>query len=712
MKRFTIFILILACLPAFATDKWYKAGANTNVNTLGNWWLNSSWTIPAVELPRTSDSVFFISGAGSCVINAAFSCYSANFTGWNGALTGASAWTCSGQLTLGSAGTYTGCTSPLTFNSTTTGWKIYHAGRNLGMPYYFNGAGGGWKLMDSYNNPQNYNFWVLQGTFDMNGFDVYTSYFYSTGTLTRTLMIGTGTITVYSSNAGTQNFDCAEGTGLTVAAHTGKIKLTGSQGFGGGGKTWNRLEISNPTRIQTHVGISGANTFGDLIITTNATNMMEFGDNQTVIDTLKIQGYSRGARCLIMGYKSTGRIILTAGTHVYNYVDFFNIETDHAVDLSMKDAGNMGDNANITFPTPVKRFAKIGASASYSWSSTTMWCTASGGTTGASVPIPGDTAVFDAATLSADAKTISVDQLGLVKNIDFTNIDQTVTITFSGYPVLNEKLILGTRAIMGTGYYIFQLYGNTSRNYTLECNGTRSLFQSFSYNGLATLSKFNSTGGQCTIYNSGNYQFVGDNSISSLSVSGINASNGPYVNLGSGTMTITNPSAQNFRADSYSYIDGSSAHLLFNIAATGSMSTSLGKSGSTYNKISLTPPTVPVGTTQFGFSGGSNGNLYVDSLIITNGNKITINSGNFYINYLVSGGNPIDKVTLKGSTSFYHSNIILTNRACLDYMNIDYLYASGPGFFAGANSVNGGHNSGVSFTPCISGDVLWYGTGF
>jgi hypothetical protein len=177
-------------------------------------------------------------------------------------------------------------------------------------------------------------------------------------------------------------------------------------------------------------------------------------------------------------------------------------------------------------------------------------------------------------------------------------------------------------------------------------------------------------------------------------------------------MTITNPSAQNFRADSYSFIDGSSAHLLFNIAATGSMSTSLGKSGSTYNKISLTPPTVPVGTTQIGVSGGSNANLYVDSLIITNGNKITIGSGNYYINYLVSGGNPIDKITLKGSTSFYHSNIILTNRACLDYMNIDYLYASGPGFFAGDNSVNGGHNSGISFTPCISGDVLWYGTGF
>lgn len=56
-------------LLKYSQTYYFNGAVNTDWNTLGNWWLNSSCTIPATNLPKNLDSVIVVSPATTFMIS-------------------------------------------------------------------------------------------------------------------------------------------------------------------------------------------------------------------------------------------------------------------------------------------------------------------------------------------------------------------------------------------------------------------------------------------------------------------------------------------------------------------------------------------------------------------------------------------------------------------------------------------------------------------
>lgn len=113
---------------------------------------------------------------------------------------------------------------------------------------------------------------LLRGTYAANNFAVNIDRFSSTGSLSRTLSMGTGTWTVSANDDTATNTSVWEVTssGSTIAPSTSTIVLTGTgtKTFKGGSKTYNNLTFSGTGSATNITNVTGANIFNTA---TNAT---------------------------------------------------------------------------------------------------------------------------------------------------------------------------------------------------------------------------------------------------------------------------------------------------------------------------------------------------------------------------------------------------------------------------------------------------------
>lgn len=355
---------------------------------------------------------------------------------------------------LGFAGTYT--TTPQTIDT---------GGKSFGT---FNHTGSGKTtlasavtVISSFNH--------TGGTLDTNGYAVNCATFNCNGSATRTLTLGSSTITA----GGNVTFTS---TNLTLTAHTATITMTGSSTIfttsanqNLGGLTLN-CTMSGQVRLVSSFTLTNFTRTGSaaktdtLILDGNNSNM-----TLTVTGTFTCNGNSATNRVLInpftsaIGYVSASPLVATinAATASISNTDFMDITCTGEGTWSGTSVGDCGGNTGLTPTTPTTRYAV----AAGSWSSTAVWSsTSTSGSTGASVPLPQDSVIFDG---SSGAGTYTMDMPRACKDLTMTGFTRTLAFS-STTTAIYGSLILGSGMTI-SGINFFELRGRDS--HTITSNG-------------------------------------------------------------------------------------------------------------------------------------------------------------------------------------------------------------------------------------------------
>lgn len=424
--------------------RYWVGGTASWDGTAGTKWATTSGGAGGASVPTSSDDVFFDAASGAVTVTIAAgntNCLSLDFTGFTGTMAGTAAISIFGNLTMatGMTRSYTGT---LTFAATGTGKTITMNGKAFAGAVTFNGVGGGWTLQDAFSIGTG-TLTLTAGTLNLNGKTTTASSMVISGATTRTLTCGAAAINL------TTTWNAATTTNLTFNVNTSTITLsnTGTVTFSGGGLTYNNVTF---TGAGNPGAITGANTFANFTATMSGTNSMRFelGANQIVSGTLTATGASAGGGRVRFGsnIRGTQRTITAAAVSLTN-VDFSDIIGAGAATWTGTSIADASNNTNITFTTPVTRYYVGNTGA---WDVTTSWSTTSGGSSGASVPLCHDTAVFDANSFSANGQTLTINP-GNYPSVDFTNIDQTVTVSIAAnaYFISNFKLKAGMSVTTG-----------------------------------------------------------------------------------------------------------------------------------------------------------------------------------------------------------------------------------------------------------------------
>jgi hypothetical protein len=250
------------------SDKFWVGGTGTWA-TAARWSLTSGGAGGA-GAPGAGENAFFDgnSGAGTATIGAAATCANLDFTGYTGALAGASTLAISGSLTfaVGMTNSYTGT---ITFNDTSgTTQPITSNGITIGSALNFNGAGGVWQLAD--NMVCNGAVTLTAGTFDTNSKTLRSAALSSSNANVRTLKLAaciwtlTGTGTIWTFSTATNATVTTSGSKLIIknATATGKS-------FTPGGMALDDVTVDATT--SGAITLSGAATaFRDLTISATA----------------------------------------------------------------------------------------------------------------------------------------------------------------------------------------------------------------------------------------------------------------------------------------------------------------------------------------------------------------------------------------------------------------------------------------------------------
>jgi fibronectin-binding autotransporter adhesin len=259
----------------------FTAAANKywNLAAGGNWggaigWATASGGTPAINnFPLAQDTCFFeatgLNSGATVTINAAYNIGTINMSARTAntmtLATGTTTPTIYGNWINGTGTTLSG-TGTLTFAGRVT-QDITSAGKSFTQILSFNSPSGAVRLQDAFNSGSSGHTFTA-GTFDCNGYNATWFRLATSGSLSKTYAVGSGTTTV--TGGGTSAFDMGAGTNVSVTG-TGVISLTSAsaQTFGGGG-----ISYSGITLDQGGAGtltISGNNTFANITNTYKAT---------------------------------------------------------------------------------------------------------------------------------------------------------------------------------------------------------------------------------------------------------------------------------------------------------------------------------------------------------------------------------------------------------------------------------------------------------
>ena len=532
-----------------------------------------------------------------------------------------------------------------------------------------NGFGASVKLLD--------NTTVTNWNINSGGLDTNNQNFTLQNAITSSINLGPFSLTLGSSSvsiSGSNGFSSATGsTPMTVNAGTSTITLTNlSQalfGFAGQSLSWYNV-------ISLSVGLSesiyGNNTFNNLTFSaptaTNVSNLNIFGD-QTITGTLAFGGGTSVTQRLgvVSSTPGTQRTITAAAVTGLSDVDFRDIAAAGAsAPWSGTRLGNCQGNSGITFPAGTNKYWNLAGT--QNWSAT-AWSTLSGGSPSANdFPLAQDTCIFNDAgsagtvtfnapwnigTIDASARTSAMTFAGAATVIIYGNVTygSGITSTFSG-----------SYFFRGTSTQVFTTAGKSIASRT-EIQNPLCNFQ----HGDA----YTSTN-QIVVY-TGSYSTQNYNVTCLLFTS--NTSDTRIVSFGTSTVTLT-----------------TGAIFVFNFGASG---TTLGLTS----------------------------NLGASTILVSgSGNKNFHGAGQSFGTVSSTGGTTANTFTITGNNTFgtltntTYRHLVFTAGTTQTVTNFTYtgvsgsevrFYSSVPGQkvtlktdsnAVGANSVNGGNNSGLSFT--------------
>lgn len=373
---------------------------------------------------------------------------------WDMTFAGSASMNVYGSLTLYATLIRTS-TSIISFKSTSSGKTVTLAWVTMGAQMTFNGVGGGWTLQDTFN--------IWSGTLLLSAWTLNTNWqtvtcgwFNSSTTNIRTLTLGASVVNCTSfTNTISDN--------LTLNAWTSSIRVTWSWVFAWWGMTFYEVQLNGTAHT-----ISGANTFTTLTRTGTATktDTMTLSANQTITGTITLAGNSAINRLLVQSSTKWTAYTLSAWTVTASNVDIQDMTGAGAGSWNLSAitglSGDCGGNSGITFTTGANQYMKTAVSVNWSASN---WFTTSGGATPWRVPLPQDTAIFDANSITAWSIVITQD-MPRIGGVNWTGATNTPTWTPSSAASVFGSITLISGMTLTAGGSTYTMEGRSSYTFT------------------------------------------------------------------------------------------------------------------------------------------------------------------------------------------------------------------------------------------------------
>jgi hypothetical protein len=676
-------------------DRFWVGGTANWDGTAGTKWATTSGGSGGAAVPTTADDVFFdAASTGTCTIAAGNTgAKSINCTGFTGGIAGTGNITVAGSVTLSAGHTYThlgGYTITGTGTITTAG-KLFPA-------LTINGAGIVVTLGDNFTINGGRIVTVTQGTFDTASYNLSTAILNSSNSNTRSIILGSSTVTLTSSSTTVVNFSTS--TNLTFDAGTSQINLPGPAAnlHGGSGQTFYNVTVGPGVSNISSTTISGANTFNNLsLVPQSSTNQMlglVFNNNQTVNGTLSAGGATANLRGFLRsGVRGTPRTITAAAVSADN-CDFQDITiAGAAAPISPANGGDAEGNSGIIFPAP-KTVYRVGTGTN--WDSANSWALTSGGTgANANFPLAQDTAIIDNSatpsslslgsfnygSLDASARTnaLSLGNTAFATQRFYGSITFATAITF---PVFHE-----TYFFVGSGTQTFTSAGKLiAANIIVDKpSGAFELGDSFTMSGTTRIIQLTRGTFDAKNYNVTVVRFDSVNS------------NVRTLNMGSGLWTLTgnsqvsNPVWGLTTTTNLTLNKGTADILLSDTTASEKL---FSGGGLSYNKLTIGGAT---GTSVTRITGANSFTELASTKPVAH--TVRLNANQTIGTWSVTGtsGNVVVVDSSAAGTRRTITLASITNN--VDYLNVrDIGVTDANRFYVGANSTDSGNNLNVIFT--------------
>jgi putative endonuclease len=192
-------------------------------------------------------------------------------------------------------------------------------------------------------------FTLNNGTFNANNKNVTFGNFNSSGSVTRTLLMGTGTWTLNNTAAATV-WNLTTVTGLTLFATTSTIKITGTganaQTFAGGGQTYGNLWWARTTATGNNA-VSGSNTFNDFKDDGSAAHSIIFTNGTTQrFNSFNVSGSAGNVITINSATTATHALVMNGSGIVSS--NYLNIQHSIATPMNKWYAGSNSVNNQST----------------------------------------------------------------------------------------------------------------------------------------------------------------------------------------------------------------------------------------------------------------------------------------------------------------------------------------------------------------------------
>lgn len=629
----------------------------------GNWndtahWSTTSGGAGGASVPTSADNAIFngssfSSGSQTVTINATANCLDFD---WNG-VTNTPTLAISNDINVyGNFRTVSGMNRSgdayIYMKATSTGFTVTSGGKQF-TRMQFDGAGGEWTLQDALNITY---LDLNQGTLITNNQTVTVFSFWSDYNTTRGLTLGSSTWNnsgLFFISNGTFNLNAGTSTINQTFTDTGWSALTYKPNVNVN-PTFYNLNFTGNGRQMIEVG-SSCTTFTCNNLTrtggTDVLNALVFMDNGSdtavswvVSGTFTATGNAANKR-LFVGRRTTdesgmmNKIVISAAAVSLTNVDFHWVTGAGAATWSGTSIGNSGGNSNITFTTPVTRYW-VGNGGNYN--DTAHWSTSSGGSTGASMPLGQDIAIFDANSFSSASQTITINIL-TIGNIDFTGVDSSPTVgafqNWGGNRTIFVGDITANTGMNWTDNSVFFFKGY--KNQTIIAGGrefTDELWICTDY----TLT----LGGDC-VFSSGAYAWGGKGTIDlndyDLTITSIGDYSANYDftwYLGSGTLTLTKSSGS--LIDNY-------GNLIFVPETSTIYCSDTGASGKTFDTNGREHYNLELASSSGGWLVWGTGGSILNNFTIHKPNNIDFDGGTLSIGHLIANGDVSNIIVLQNT---------------------------------------------------------------
>jgi hypothetical protein len=677
------------------SDRYWVGGTASWDGTAGTKWSTSSGGAGGASVPTSADDVFFsVLSTGTCTIATGNTgAKSINCTGFLGTIAGSAAITVSGSVTLSATMTYTH-SGTITFNADAT---ITTAGKTFSL-VTVNGSGITVQLADALTIGGTGALTVTQGTFTTNNFNVSGSAINSNNSNTRTINLGSSTVSL-SGTSVPWSFNST--TNLTFNAGTSQINLSGvdaSLNVAATGLTFYNVSIT--TASIRNPNINGANTFNNLSLAGRSSvgiANVSISADQTINGTLTLSaGSNSTCRTFVRSNGiGTNRTLTCNAVATLQDIDFRDITiAGSAAPVSGTRLGDCKGNSGITFDS-AKTVYWVDAGSS-SWSQLRWSQTAGGTPLITDFPLAQDIAIFPS-NFPSSGQTITVNAAYNIGTIDMSaRTTNTMTLaTGSQTPFIYGNWINGTgTTLTGTGTLTFagrgsQTITSAGRTFTQPINiespsGTVQLGDAYNASNTITLTQ-------------GTFSAVTYNVTCTRFISNLNETR--TLNMGSGLWTLTgtgtgvgSPWELGLTVTNLT-LNKDSADILF--SDTSAAARQFRGVGQSYNKLTIGGAT---GTSTLTISGANTFTELASTKTVAH--TISFATTGFTINTWSVTGSAGNVVTVNSTTTGTRRTFTLTNvTSGIDYLAVqDIGVTDANRFYVGANSTDGGNNSNVIFT--------------